>query len=55
MRRTERPAVDSGTQAGIHVPVSDLVSIVTVHGFTSSLLDYRPRCEGEVEEGSVGK
>lgn len=27
MRRTDRPAVDSGTQAGIHVPVCDFLSI----------------------------
>lgn len=29
MSRTERPVVDSGTQAGIQVPVSDSSSIVT--------------------------
>lgn len=28
--RTERPPVDSGTHAGIHVPVFDFVSILVV-------------------------
>lgn len=30
MRRIERPAVDSGTQAGIHVPVCVFVNITAV-------------------------
>lgn len=39
-RRTDKPAVDSGTQAGIHVPVCDFRSIAVASGilFSSRLL-----------------